>query len=149
MSAEDPCRELLHGRLRRMQNWHRRLRATEREREMIQHTLDAVSLPVAALDAEGTVLFLNAAAEAAFGCSLCSAHGRPGWELLATPEEQAALQGLLARAWQEGEAEGQLTALAQGDGTPQAWSVRLCRAETGAPGRHVILTCWPVEPVKA
>lgn len=144
IGAEDPCGELLHGRLRRMQSVNRAVRSHQDERERTCEMLDAIAVPVLALDQEGRLASLNLAAAEAFGAALEEGRGQAAWQLLAAPGERRALHALFREAEASGAAEGQLTLRPNGRGKGRTWAVYL--RKSGAAARvQMILTCWPVD----
>jgi hypothetical protein len=136
--AEDPCDELLHGRLRQLQSWHRTMRGHVEERERTCEMLDAIAVPVLSVDAEGCLACLNRAAEAELGVAE-TAKGEPAWSLLAAEEDRGTLQALLEEALGSGAAEGRVALQGR---EPAEWMVAMRRSGTGA-RVQVILTCWP------
>ena len=140
IGAEDPCDELLHGRLKRLQSWHQTMRGHEEEAERTCEMLDAIAVPVLALDGVGRLACLNRVAEAAFGVPEAG-KGQPAWELLAAEEEWGTLRELFREARERGAAEGRVARLGPG---PERWVVSMRRS--GAAARvQVILTCWPLD----
>lgn len=140
LGAEDPSGELLHGRLTRMQSWYQTVRGHEEELERTCEVLDAIAVPVLAVDEAGRLSCLNRAAETVFALT-DEAVGRGVAELLATEEDRGVLGALIEDTARRGKAEVRVTLRGE---RARKWVVAARRS--GAPARvRVILTMWPVE----
>ena len=140
MGAADPASALLHGRLGRMHALSGERRRHQHERERVRETLDAVSVPVVALDAQGRVTFMNEAGELTFGRLREEAEGQPAWELLVELDCGEEFRRLFREAWVQGEAAGRMRCQTLDHGAPRELEVLLRRSGDTAETRQVILT---------